>query len=519
MNLASAFRKPWVQGATLALLCVASFASGLGGGFVMDDGYAIVHHPVVQGTAPLLDAFKLSFWGEPLTSIPPSYRPVATLSFALDHRLFGGSAPAFHVTSLLCYVALVLAGWRFARRCMSAGAAWLALALFAVMPTHAENVASLVGRADTLAVLFAALTLLALSPTVVDGAPTSVARLLAAALAFAVGLLAKETIAVLPLVVALFAELRRRRPDPPLPALRAHAPTATLTAVLIAYVALRLSIQPGALSYTAPSDVVAGADLWQKAAYGVELLARYARLVAVPVNLCTGRTFAEVSRPTGPSVALVVGCGLLAIAGLATWRSSRRREIPFAAAAIAAWLLVTGVVFPMPESMADRFLLLPSFFLCLALGPWLSAAWRRAAWMRALLVLALGAQIALSDAQAATWSDEGHLLAHAVRACPSSIHNHFRYAEYLSQHGRVDEAVWHYAVFTSGRHAFPYEWTHPAAQEERTVPIDDRLRDMHRLLRFSLDEATWRARFVAYLRGMGRRREAQFVAGLPSSDR
>src|SRR5438094_870972 len=104
--------KPWVQGLVLGLLCVGAFAAGVSGGFVMDDGYAIVHHPVVQGTAPLLDAFKLSFWGESLNAIPPSYRPVATLSFAVDHRLFGGSPAAFHVTSLLWYLALVLVGWR-----------------------------------------------------------------------------------------------------------------------------------------------------------------------------------------------------------------------------------------------------------------------------------------------------------------------------------------------------------------------------------------------------------------------
>ena len=65
----------WAQGLGLALLCVGSFAAGLAGGFVLDDAYAIVHHPVVQGTAPLLDAFRLSFWGEALNAIPPSYRP------------------------------------------------------------------------------------------------------------------------------------------------------------------------------------------------------------------------------------------------------------------------------------------------------------------------------------------------------------------------------------------------------------------------------------------------------------
>ena len=513
-NVARIVRAPWAPAVVLGVLCVAAFASGLRGGFVLDDTYAIVGHPVVQGTAPLLDAFHLSLWGESLSSTPPSYRPLATLSFALDHRLFGGSAVGFHISSLLWYLALVLVAWIFARRCSSPWAACLAMAFFAVMPAHVENVSSLVGRADTLAVLFAVLALLAFSPTTVDGRPTSVRRSLLATLAFAAGLLCKESIAVLPVIVGLFAEYRRQGAETPSSRIQLHAPTAALCLVLVAYVALRLKIQPGTLSYTAPTDVVAGAGFWQKVGYGVELLARYGRLAAVPVALCTGRTFAEVSRPTGVSATLLMGVGLLAIAVYASWIAYRRRGFPFVAAALLAWVLVTGVIFPMPESMADRLLILPSLFVCLALGPWLFAAWNRATWARALLLGALGVQVVLSNAQAATCSDEGHLLAHAVRACPDSIHNHFRYAEYLSQHGDVDEAVWHYAVFTSGRHAFPYAWNHPAAKEEATVPVDERLRDMHGLLRFGLDEPTWRARFAAYLRSFGRRREARRVLGL-----
>ncbi|HEY8926420.1 MAG TPA: glycosyltransferase family 39 protein, partial [Polyangia bacterium] len=415
------------------------------------------------------------------------------------------------------YVALVVVAWSLARRLMPAWAAALAAAFFAVMPTHAENVASLVGRADTLAVLFSALALLALSPTIVAGRATPFGRVAVAALAFAAGLLSKESVAVLPLIVGLFAEFRRRAADAPPPRLRLHAPTAALMVVLLGYLALRLMIQPSALSYTAPTDVVAGASVWQKAAYGVELLARYARLLALPVDLCTGRTFAEVSRPTGVSVTFVAGGALLALAGYASWIGYRRGGFPFVGAALLAWLLVTGVVFAMPESMADRFLILPSLFVCLAAGPWLVAVWERGLWARALVLAALGVQIVLSNAQAATWSDEGHLLSHAVRACPDSIHNHFRYAEYLSQRGDVDEAVWHYAVFTSGRHAFPYAWSHPAAKEEATVPVEQRLRDLHRLLRFGLDEATWRARFAAYLRSFGRTREARRVAGSSSN--
>ena len=507
------------QGLALALLSAVPFVAGLRGGFVLDDNYAIVEHPVVQGTAPLLDAFTRNFWGESLSASPPSYRPLATLSFAVDHLLFGESALAFHVSSLLCYIALVLAGWLFARRCMPPLAAWLAMAFFAVMPIHVENVSSLVGRADTLAALFTTLALLAMSPTIVDGAATPVWRSLSAVLAFGAALLCKESVAALPLILSLFVEYRRRRADPLLPRVRAHAAPAAMLAVLSVYAILRLSAQPNMLSYTAPDDVVAGATLWEKTGYGVELLARYARLVAAPVDLCTGRKFAEVFRPARVSLVFLAGLALLAIAVRASWRAYGRRGFPFLAAALLAWLPITGVIFAMPESMADRFVLWPSFFLCLALGPPLAAACNRGLPSRALLVAAVVVQMVLSGAQAATWRDEGRLLAHAVRACPSSLHNHFRYAEYLSQQGQVDEALWHYAVFTSGRHAFPHAWTHPAAGAERTMPSDERLRDMHRLLRVDIDEATWRARFVSYLRSLGRRREAQLLSGLGSEQR
>ena len=336
-------------------------------------------------------------------------------------------------------------------------------------------------------------------------------------LAFATGLLCKESIAVLPVIVGLAAEARRRAGSLPRAGrLRLHAATAGLFLVLGLYVAFRLQLQPGTFSYTAPNDVLAGAGLLEKLAYAVELVARYARLLALPVNLCTGRTYAEVARPTGVSVTLLIGAALLALAVVLSWRAVRRGRFPFVAAAVLAWAEIAGVFFSIPESMADRFLILPSFFLCLALGPWLATAWQRATWARAVLVTALAAQAVLSNRQAATWHDEGRLLAHAVRACPDSIHNHYRYAEYLSRTGQVDEAVWHYAVFTSGRHAFPYAWSHPAAKEEVTLSADQRLRDLHHLLRISMDEQPWRARFVAYLRRLGRRREAQLVSGLSS---
>jgi hypothetical protein len=454
----------------------------------------------------------LNFWGESLDAKPPSFRPLATLSFALDHRLFGESGLAFHLSSLLWYIGLVLAGWAFARRCMSPRAALVALALFVVMPVHVENVSSLVGRADTMSVLLAVLALLALSPSVVDGEAATPRRLTLAGGAFLAALLCKESVAALPLITALFVEYRRRRAESPSPPLRAHLPSLVMFGVLGIYTFIRLRVQPGTFSYVSDDDVLVGASLWEKVGYGLELLSRYAGLIVAPIGLCTGRKYAEVFRPTSVSLAMVAGAALCALAAYASGRAYRRGGFPFAPAAFIAWVLVTGLVFAMPESMADRFLLLPSLFFSLSLGPMLSSFVARNRVRQGVLLTALGVQVVLSNFQARTWHDEGALWSQAVRACPDSLHNHFRYAEYLSRQGQTAEAVWHYAVFSKGRHVFPYAWSHPAAKEERSLPADQRVREMHDLLGVTISEPVWRERFAMYLRSIGRWREAQLVA-------
>lgn len=506
-------RVAWVPPAILALLALASFAAGLGGGFVLDDHLAIVQHPVVQGRAGLLDAFRLNFWGDSLGAVPPSFRPLATLSFALDRRLLGSWPLGFHVSSLAWYICLVLAAWAFARRCLGNRAAALAMAFFVVMPVHVENVTSLVGRADTLGALCGVLALLAMAPTLVEGQETPVWRLALAGAAFAAALLCKESMAALPVIVALFTE-HRRRTRGSLTFARAHLPSLVMAAILGAYVLVRLRLQPTTFSYTAKDDVLVGANAWEKLGYGLELVARYAGLVVAPTRLCTGRKFAEVFLPAQVSLSMVLGAGLLGLGAFLSWRNYRRGEFPLVAAAFAAWFPVTGLVFAMPESMADRFLLLPSVFLSLAAGPALAWLWDRGRTSRALVALAVAAQLVLSNRQARTWHDEGTLLAHAVRVCPNSVHNHVRYAKYLSQTGQTGEAVWHFAVATKGFHAFPHAWSHPAMDAERRMPIDERLPSMYRLLGFTIDEEVWRERFEAYLRSLGRWREAGLVSEL-----
>ena len=50
----------WVPPLLLAIVATLAFSTGLSGGFVLDDELAISRNPVVQGEAPLIDAFRLA---------------------------------------------------------------------------------------------------------------------------------------------------------------------------------------------------------------------------------------------------------------------------------------------------------------------------------------------------------------------------------------------------------------------------------------------------------------------------
>ena len=509
--------RPWFGWALLLVaLTLGAFGPGLAGGFVLDDKYAILGHPAVTGGVPAWEAFTRTFWGTGLDTVPPSYRPLSTLAFSLDRALFGLAPLPFHCTSLLWYVALVLLGFRVAQLWMDQRSAFFAAALFAVSPVHVENVASLVGRAETISWLACLLALLALGPALTNGSRAGPLRLTAAVASFAAALLAKESAAVLPLIVGVLVAAGAH-PLPRRPWAHTHLPTLVLGATLAVYLVLRQRLIPQTFAYVAPDDVIAGAGTGTRLLYGLEILAHYARLLVAPVNLCTGRKYAMVARPDGISAMAVVGLVLLGTAVGVSIKSLRRGRMPFMLCALLAWALVSGLAFSMPEAMADRFLLAPCFFIALALGPAARRWSDRDRWRRGLLAAAIVLQVVLSAFQSTRWRSEETLLAHSVVSCPSSVHNHARYADLLAGQGRTAEAVWHYAVASAGRSRFPGRWEHPAADAELTLGAEERTRRMHQLLHIERAEPEWRVEFASFLRAAGHPREASLVLAPPAA--
>src|SRR5204862_5035407 len=141
--------------AAVALVALACYANSLRGALLFDDVNAIVDNRLVRALDLRGIFLTPSWWGEPgRASYVPAYRPVTTLSFALNHALGGLGPLGYHAVNVLLHAAVcvllsVVLG-EVMRRPRLAGTAAL---LFAAHPVHTEAVASVVGGAEGLAAL------------------------------------------------------------------------------------------------------------------------------------------------------------------------------------------------------------------------------------------------------------------------------------------------------------------------------------------------------------------------------
>lgn len=185
--------------ATIAVAAFVAYGPALSAGFVWDDDAHL--------TAPALRSWAglVRIWTEP--GATQQYYPLLHSWFWLEHRLWGDSAPAYHLANLTLHVlAAVLAG-RLLQRLAVPGA-WLAAAIFALHPVHVESVAWISEQKNTLSAVFylgAALAWLR-SSTRQRRRDYWLAFLL-----FVLGLLTKTVVATLPAALLVVAWWRRGR--------------------------------------------------------------------------------------------------------------------------------------------------------------------------------------------------------------------------------------------------------------------------------------------------------------------
>jgi hypothetical protein len=178
-SLRATLAKPWFAWSAIAL-GVLLVTPSLSAGFFSDDyvflsqlrapaGQAslsrgpwdlMVFVPRDPGaTQAMVDRGTLPWWTDLGVRIA-FFRPLSSLSHALDHRLFADSPRACHVHSLLWFLAALIAAHLFFRALFGeAAVASLALLLFALDQNHGPTVSWIASRNTIMASTFAILSL------------------------------------------------------------------------------------------------------------------------------------------------------------------------------------------------------------------------------------------------------------------------------------------------------------------------------------------------------------------------
>jgi len=441
----------WVADPRIASLIIAAatlvaYSGSPFNGFVADDHAVIADNPVVTGPGGVFDAFTERYRGL-------VYRPLTVWTFAVQARVHGLSAAAFHLVNVLLHAVMSLLVFRLARALgpVSTAAALFAGVLFAVHTIHTDAVSAVVGRADILAGALSVGAFLAWRRFVVGA---RVATLAAAGVLYVSALLSKESAAPLVLFAALWCFAGRAGPDDrPVwtdRAARARAIAGGLAAFVVPLamvgiarlVLLGDAIRPAWQSYFASAD--AATTAWSLFA----IAARYLWLLVVPYPLAPDYTWESLPFAAGPGdpfaaagVLGVVGL-LVATAVLIARRSGGARAAGLGLAWFLVFMLPATHLVPLMIPMAERLTYLASAGVCIALAVALD---RLRATRPRIAVLAAGLYVAMllgmTIERDRVWRDDLTLWSDAVATHPRSAISLMNLAGALVAGGRTAAAI------------------------------------------------------------------------------
>ncbi len=445
-------RRSWIL---VVLVAIIPFAQTLSHPPVLDDWWAVIDNPLVQGglkNAVRIFTSTYNYGGPETTG--GLFRPFTTLTFAANYMVHTRHPFGYHLVNLLLHVAASLLVFSLAHRLAQATvpsrAPWVALAagvLFAVHPAHVEAIAPLVGRKELLSMVFALGALLAALPG--SGAYRSRIRLTAAVTLLALGILSNEGTAVTPLLYAIVAfaipqvaGISRR------PGLRDIEGRNALVQVVTVSLTLSLAMLPYLILHGIPTGVPTQAQWFAGVPRSTvtyttsRIMAEYMRVLFFPSFLGTDFAYAArvhlVQTPgTDLFLASIVWLPLLLAAVLLLPR------YPLPSLGILwsfAALLPVLHVLPIGVLMAERLLYLPSAGFCIAVGALIGSMRRTTVVVAVTLILAFSLGIR-SAVRAAEWGSDLALWESELPKAPLDVVVNNNLAVAYSERGEFAKAI------------------------------------------------------------------------------
>ena len=353
----------------LILFSVALYILTTGYDLVGDDAILIGGNPYVRSFHFLREIFTQNFWafrGARGDSI--YYRPLVMFTFLVQTMLFGTRAAPFHLCNVLLNSWVVVMVYQLGKRLWPTGqgALWGAL-LFAALPVHSEDVATVSGISDLeCAAFFLAALLIYTHPP--DARGFSRLRAWMSALVFLLAALCKEVALAAPLLMVFYEHfLRGDAATRFSQRLSRYLPSFLLAAF---YVVVHLAVI-GSVSGVGPPSRM---RLRETVIFGSTQLGEYVAKLIWPQHLSYSWKFYPPLSWRDPAVLMGMLFVLWSVGMVAAWWR-RCRPVSFAIVwfvlTLAPVLNIAGVGVP---AYGERYLYIPSAGICWLAGEALAAA-------------------------------------------------------------------------------------------------------------------------------------------------
>lgn len=425
---------------TLPLLVALVYAVAFPGQFFMDDIQIVLQNNFTYNW-DLKGIFTSDYWGAGGNT--GLYRPLTILSFAVNAAMFGPEAWGYLLVNVLLHTLVCSLFFVYLRQLgVSLTASWLAAAIFAVHPIHAEPVIELVGRSELLVGCFGLAALLFARSTVRYASFGVVAGFVAAILSKEHGVV---LIGIIPLV-DLFVDRSSLREI----LTRRAVLLGLLVGITVLWLLYRALVVHAGIEGPSSFDPyyipLKSVDNFTRVLSALKLQVVYLGKLFFPYHL-QAMYPASVVRPFIGWISwwsLTIFC-VLAGLGAAVYQGWRRRQ--WWGLAIVLYLVsfspTANVLFPTGFIMADRMAYFPSLWFCVALAAALTSGLERLphAWGRNLLCAVIVLAYALSGVgRAADFRSIEGLWLNDLRINPRNEISTLILADYYRAQGRGQEA-------------------------------------------------------------------------------
>ena len=404
--------------ALIALVTIIVFAPCLANKFVYDDAYFITENHNIRRLANI-PSFFVSF-----SSFAPKgtfyiYRPLSTLTYALDYWAGRLNPLIFHADSVIWHAAVSVLLYFTLNAMLKNGLVSLVSSLlFAVHPVQTESVAWVSQRSNLISLFF---FLLAFYLWIKDSSAGSL-------LCYALALAGKEVAITLPMIIILHDMYMRKAARG---RIRYYMP---FFIVSVLYLILRTAV----LGRISGQDMWAGGSICTAVMTGLKTVPFYVRMLLLPFGLCVDHKFTPAKSLLEPVVILSLLFVIAAILVGVLLARKRREEGFFIIWGLVTLLPVSNIVPMQGVVVADRFLYFPSIGFCALLSMLIMRTKKSRGILAAGLAIFYGC---LAVSRNMEWRDDARLWTVTVKQNPGSERAHFNLGIACAHSGRYLEAI------------------------------------------------------------------------------